>query len=72
MKPVVITIGGSELTTWTAMTLQRSKEELTGSLEVTIFAGAMPSVPLVRSVTATAPRRLRPPTPPVTARTMSG
>jgi len=52
MKPVVITVGGQELTTWTEMTLQRSKEEMTGSLSVTIFAGAMPSIPMARAATA--------------------
>lgn len=52
MKPVVITVGGSELTTWTEMTLTRSKEELTGSLSVSIFAGAMPSGPLARAAKA--------------------
>lgn len=52
MKPVVITIGGSELTTWTEMTLQRSKEELTGTLNVTIFGGAMPSAPMARAAVA--------------------
>jgi len=52
MKPVVITVGGTELTTWTEMTLQRSKEELTGSLSVTIFAGAMPSIPMARAAAA--------------------
>lgn len=52
MKPVVITVGGSELTTWTEMTLQRSKEELTGSLSVSIFAGAMPSGPIARAAAA--------------------
>jgi prophage tail gpP-like protein len=52
MKPVVITVGGSELTTWTEMTLSRSKEEMTGSLSVSIFAGAMPSGPIARAATA--------------------
>jgi len=52
MKPVVITVGGTELTTWTEMTLQRSKEQLTGSLSVTIFAGAMPSIPIARAAAA--------------------
>ena len=46
MKPVVITVGGGELTTWTEMTLERKKEELTGSLSVIIFAGGMPPVPM--------------------------
>jgi prophage tail gpP-like protein len=52
MKPVVITVGGSELTTWTEMTLSRSKEEMTGSLSVSIFAGAMPSAPMARAAAA--------------------
>jgi len=47
MDPVVICIGGSALDTWTEMTLQRSKDEMTGSLSVTIFAGAMSSGPMV-------------------------
>jgi prophage tail gpP-like protein len=50
MKPVVIAVGGSELTTWTEMTLQRSKDKLTGQLSVTIFAGAMPSIPMVQAI----------------------
>ncbi|MEY9493756.1 phage baseplate assembly protein [Bradyrhizobium elkanii] len=49
MKPVVIIVGGGELTNWTEMTLQRSKDELTGSLTVSIFAGAMPPTPINRS-----------------------
>ena len=49
MKPVVILVGGQELTTWTEMSLQRSKEEMTGSLDVTIFAGGVPSAPIARS-----------------------
>jgi len=52
MKPVVITIGGSELTTWTEMTLERKKDDLTGSLSVTIFAGAVPSIPMVQAAKA--------------------
>lgn len=52
MKPVVITVGGAPLTTWTEMTLERTKEELTGSLNVTIFAGAMPSGPIARAAVA--------------------
>jgi prophage tail gpP-like protein len=52
MKPVVIIVGGQELTTWTEMTLSRTKKELTGTLEVTIFAGAMPSLPIARSAKA--------------------
>lgn len=52
MKPVVITVGGSELENWTAMTLNRKKEDLTGTLEVTIFAGSMPSGPVSREAMA--------------------
>jgi prophage tail gpP-like protein len=47
--PVVITIGGDCLNTWTEMTLQRSKDEMTGSLSVSIFGGAMPSGPMVQA-----------------------
>jgi len=47
MPPVVIAVGGSALDTWTEMTLQRSKDELTGSLSVSIFAGAPSSAPMV-------------------------
>ncbi|KRR21364.1 hypothetical protein CQ14_06860 [Bradyrhizobium lablabi] len=52
MKPVVIIVGGSALENWTEMTLQRSKDELTGSLTVSIFAGAMPPTPINRSAMA--------------------
>ena len=47
MTPVVITIGGSALTTWTEMTLKRSKDDMTGTLECSIFAGAVSSGPMV-------------------------
>src|SRR5262245_29987146 len=52
MKPVSIFIGGGELETWTEMTLTRKKENLTGELEVTIFAGSMPPMPIVRQIMA--------------------
>jgi Mu-like prophage tail protein gpP len=52
MKPVVITIGGSELTIWTEMTLERKKDDLTGNLSVTIFAGAIPAIPMVQAAKA--------------------
>jgi prophage tail gpP-like protein len=52
MTPVVITIGGSALTTWTEMTLSRKKDDLTGNLSVTIFAGAVPSIPMVSAAKA--------------------
>lgn len=51
-KPVVITIGGQEVKTWTEMTLQRSKDELTGSFSCTLFAGGMPPEPVVRQAKA--------------------
>ena len=50
MKPVVITIGGGELTQWTEMELKRSKEKLTGELSVAIFGGGMPSMPILREI----------------------
>src|SRR5262245_54863045 len=52
MKPVVIAIGGSALEDWTEKTLTRKKENLTGELSVTIFAGAMPPLPMVREAMA--------------------
>src|SRR5262245_3067693 len=52
MKPVVITIGSSALENWTEMTLSRKKEDLTGSLSVTIFAGGMPPLPMLREAMA--------------------
>jgi prophage tail gpP-like protein len=52
MKPVVISIGGSELTQWTEMKLTRKKEDLTGTLDVTIFGGGMPSLPMLREAWA--------------------
>jgi prophage tail gpP-like protein len=45
----VITIGGSALETWTEMTLQRSKDELTGSLSVSIFGGSIPPTPQLQA-----------------------
>lgn len=52
MKPVVIAIGGSELETWMDMKLTRKKEDLTGQLEVTVFAGSMPPLPILRQILA--------------------
>jgi prophage tail gpP-like protein len=52
MKPVVITVGGGELTTWIEMTLLRKKDELTGSLSVIIFGGSVPPAPIVREAMA--------------------
>jgi prophage tail gpP-like protein len=45
MNPVEITIDGSRLGTWTEMTLQRSKDEMTGMLDLSIFAGDTPHIP---------------------------
>jgi len=55
MKPVVITCGGGPIETWTEMTLNRKKENLTGQLSVTIFAGAAPSKPILVAAKAGAP-----------------
>lgn len=55
MKPVVITIGGSEVTQWTEMTLTRKKENLTGELDLTLFGGSMPSMPILREILASSP-----------------
>src|SRR5262245_8480723 len=52
MKPIVIIVGGAVLDTWTEMTLNRKKDDLTGTLNVTIFAGAMSSGPIIRSARA--------------------
>ena len=52
MKPVVITVGGAELTTWIECTLERKKEDLTGSLGVIIFGGSVPPAPIVREAQA--------------------
>lgn len=50
MKAVRIFIDGAELMGWTQMSLTRSKDELTGSLNVSIFVGFMPSTPMVVNV----------------------
>ena len=47
VKPVHIFIDGSELIGWTDMSLTRSKDKLTGSLELSIFMGYMPDSPCV-------------------------
>lgn len=52
MKPVVITVGGSELTTWFEMTLSRSKENMTGQLSCSIFGGDISSGPMMRAAKA--------------------
>lgn len=51
MKPVVIFIGDKELEGWTDMTLRRAKEDLTGSLEVSIFFTYMPEQPVAVDAT---------------------
>lgn len=45
MKPVALFIDGQELEHWTEMTLSRSKDELTGELNVGIFMGYIPESP---------------------------
>lgn len=49
-KPVEIFIGGQQLEGYTGMTLSRSKEELTGSLNVDIFFNYMPTEPVLVDV----------------------
>jgi prophage tail gpP-like protein len=51
-KPVVVTVGGQEVEAWTELTLKRSKDELTGELSMTLFAGGMPPEPVVRQAKA--------------------
>lgn len=55
MNPFEIIIGGQRLDTWTEATLSRTKDELTGSLNVTVFAGATPPTPILTSVLQGAP-----------------
>lgn len=47
VKPVSIYIDGSELITWTEMTLSRTKTDLTGSLSISIFMGNVPDKPVM-------------------------
>lgn len=51
MKPVIIFLGDEELEQWTDMTLRRAKADLTGSLEISIFFGYMPSKPVLVNAT---------------------
>lgn len=45
--PVAIFIGGQQLQGYTAMTLSRSKEETTGSLEIDLFFSYVPAQPVM-------------------------
>lgn len=45
--PVVIFMGGQQLDGYTAMSLTRSKEDLTGSLTVDVFFNHLPSAPTI-------------------------
>lgn len=47
VAPVVVFVEGSELIGWTELSLQRSKDELTGALEIGIFMGHIPNAPVV-------------------------
>lgn len=47
IKPVHIFIGGSELVGWTDMSLSRTKDDLTGQLNISIFMGYMPTSPCI-------------------------
>ncbi len=50
--PFEIYIGGQKLQGWTSATLTRSKEQLTGSLNVVLFFNYMPSEPVARQAVA--------------------
>lgn len=54
VKPFRIFVGGSELTEYTDATLQRSKDELTGTLTVSLFMSNMPSAPVMTAATPSA------------------
>lgn len=47
MAPVHIFLGGSELLAWTEMSLSRSKDNMTGQLNISLFMGMMPDQPVV-------------------------
>lgn len=51
MKPVIVFLGGEELEGWTDLTLRRSKQDMTGSLEISIFFSYMPSKPVLVNAT---------------------
>lgn len=46
MKPFAITLGGQELEGWTSASLNRSKDELTGSLQIDMFFSYVPDKPV--------------------------
>lgn len=46
MAPVVIYVNGAELLGWTSMQLTRSKNDLTGTLDVQLFMGYVPTQPV--------------------------
>lgn len=50
--PFRIFVGGSELLGWTSATLSRSKDELTGSLNVDLFFSYVPDKPVLTSSAA--------------------
>ena len=45
--PVVVFIGGAELVGYTGLTINRTKEELTGTCTVDLFFNYMPSSPVI-------------------------
>lgn len=47
LKPIRVLIGGQELENYTSLRLSRSKKDLTGSLNVEIFIGYMPTAPII-------------------------
>lgn len=46
MKPFAIYLGGLELEGWTSASLDRSKEEMTGSLQIDMFFSYVPTMPI--------------------------
>lgn len=55
MKPFEIYIGGQVLEGWTSATLSRTKDELTGTLDIDIFLGYLPGEPVFTAAVAGAP-----------------
>lgn len=53
--PVAIFIGGRQLNGYTGMTMRRSKDDLTGTLDVDLFFNYMPDRPVIVQAVAGAP-----------------
>lgn len=55
MPPIVIVVGGVLLEGYTSMSLTRSKNDMTGTLSVTVFWGYLPNQPVLTAARAGAP-----------------